>query len=67
MQIDNFLLLLQCKTITIMTIQDIKISRASKEMILYRREIEKKIQECRSFSEYKKLEKIAKLIDIKLK
>lgn len=50
-----------------MTIQDIKISRASKEMILYRKEIEKKIQECRSFSEYKKLEKIAKLIDSKLK
>lgn len=49
-----------------MTLQDIKLSRPSKEMILFRREIEVKIQKCRSLSEYKELEKMAKVIDSKL-
>tara|TARA_S200002703_G_scaffold159808_2_gene174829 strand:+ start:48 stop:203 length:156 start_codon:yes stop_codon:yes gene_type:complete len=50
-----------------MTLQDIKLARPSKEMVLFRREIELKIQNCRSLSEYKELEEMAKVIDSKLK
>lgn len=50
-----------------MTLADIKSSRPSKEMIIFRRELEKKIENCRSLTEYNKLEKLAKAIDNKLK
>ena len=50
-----------------MTLQDIKLSRPSKEMIIFRRKIEEQIQQTRSLTEYNKLEKLAKAIDNKLK
>lgn len=50
-----------------MTIQDIKLARPSKELILYRRVVETNIQNSRSLKDYEKWEKIAKLIDSKLK
>lgn len=50
-----------------MTLGDIKNSRPSKEMIVFRKKIEKKIEKCRSLTEFKKLEKLAKAIDNKIK
>ena len=50
-----------------MTLADIKTARPSKEMIIFRREVEKKIENCRSLTEYNKLEELAKAIDKKLK
>ena len=50
-----------------MTIQDIKLARPSKELIIYRREVEVNIQKARSLKELEKWEKVAKLIDGKLK
>ena len=49
-----------------MTLKDIKTGRPSKEMVFYRRELETKIESCRSLTEYEKLEKLIKEIDKKL-
>lgn len=50
-----------------MTIQDIKLSRATKDLILYRREVELNIEKARTVKDFDKWEKVAKLIDSKLK
>jgi len=50
-----------------MTIQDIKLAKPSKELIIYRRKVELKIENARTVKDFNKWETIAKLIDSKLK
>lgn len=50
-----------------MTLKDIKSSRPSTEMVRFRKQLEVKIENCRSLSEYEKLEKLINAIDNKLK
>ena len=48
-----------------MTKQDIKLSRPSKELILYRRQVELNIEKARTVKEFDKWEGIKRLIDSK--
>jgi len=57
----------QTKTKNIMTLQDIKSSRPSKEMIIFKKQLEKKQQNCRKLKEYEKIEKLIQAINKKLK
>lgn len=50
-----------------MTLKDIKLARPSKEMVVLRKEIEVKIKNCRSLSQYNELNEMAEIIDAKLK
>lgn len=50
-----------------MTIQDIKLAKPSKEMIILKKQLEKKQLNCRKLKEYDKLEKLIQAINKKLK
>jgi hypothetical protein len=50
-----------------MTLADIKAARPSKEMILFKQQLERKMEACRSLSEFEKLQKLINAIDKKLK
>jgi hypothetical protein len=47
------------------TYGDIKLQRASRELLIYKRELIEKIEKCRNLKEYERLEKMVKLIESK--
>lgn len=49
------------------TINDIKNSRPSKELVLLRRDLEKLLEKCRTVKEFDKYQNMINIIDKKLK